>query len=329
MTTTLFPVRLQQKTVIATDIVLLTLVRPDHQLMPAFEAGAHVDLHLPNGLIRQYSLCNSPTDRRYYQLGVLLDPHSRGGSAAIHQLPVGADLMLSQPRNLFPLHDGQHHVLIAGGIGITPILCMAEELQRRGQSFELHYCVRSRDRQAFTELLQQPPLSNSVVLHIDDDPTTEALPLSSLLVHHEHRQLYVCGPGGLIKAVNASALEAGWPASQIHFEQFAVASAGSDAASSSVQGSTTPNNDFEIVIASSGQVIPVAATQSAANAMQAAGIPVELSCEQGICGSCLTAVVDGLPDHRDYFQSEAEKAANERFTPCCSRSHSRRLVVDL
>lgn len=317
----LIPVRLLHKTRLADDIVGLTLGRLDGRELPAFDAGAHIDLHLPNGLIRQYSLCNNPQQHQTYELGILRDPTSRGGSLAVHdQLQEGDELLISAPRNLFPLLAGEHTLLLAGGIGITPMLAMAHSLAASAASFELHYSARSRSRAAFLEQLASADWHLAVQCHFDDDPTTPALDLTALLHSHAGKQLYVCGPAGFIQWVRSSAATAGWPEAQVHFEAFSAPVPES-------AGST--DGAFELLVTSSGQIIPVAAGQSAAQAMSAAGLSVALSCEQGICGSCLTPILDGEPDHRDFFQTDAEKTANRQFTPCCSRSRSRRLVLDL
>tara|TARA_R110001583_G_scaffold1532_5_gene11911 strand:+ start:4386 stop:5357 length:972 start_codon:yes stop_codon:yes gene_type:complete len=318
----LFTVRIQQKLTLAEDIIGLTLVSPDGSLLPEFEAGAHIDIHLANGMVRQYSLCNSPAQRDHYQLGILLDPLSRGGSLAIHQtLQAGDTLTISAPRNLFPLQPSPRYRLFAGGIGITPILAMAESLQRQGQDFELHYCARSRSRAAFVDRLQTAAFASRVQLHFDDDPTTAPLDAPALLANPDSSHLYVCGPEGFIRHLTETAKACLWATTQVHYEQFSAPVTNHEALSN--------RHAFELQLASSGQIIPVSADQSAAQALIAAGVPVAISCEQGICGSCLTAVIDGEPDHQDYFQTEAEKATNNRFTPCCSRAKSRRLVLDI
>lgn len=317
-----FPVRIQSKTPLADDIIGLTLVSLDRSPLPSFEAGAHIDLQLPNGLIRQYSLCNNPAETGHYQLGILLTPDSRGGSLGVHHtLATGDDVLISKPRNLFPLIEAQHTVLIAGGIGVTPLLAMADTLSSRGSRFEFHYCVRSHRRAAFLEDMETSTWSEHLHTHIDEDPDSHPLNLNDVLNTHHHKQLFICGPEGFIQSVSNAARAQGWPESQIHFEQFSAPQAETPSAS----GQT----DFELMIASTGQIIPVPDNQSAAQAMSSAGLSVSLSCEQGICGSCLTPIVDGIPDHHDHFQTEPEKATNRHFTPCCSRAKTRRLVLDL
>jgi vanillate monooxygenase ferredoxin subunit len=317
---TLFPVQVQRKTRLANDIIGLTLTPLAGTELPSFEAGAHIDLQLPNGLIRQYSLANDPASRDHYELGILLDPNSRGGSVSAHQqISEGDKLLISAPRNLFPLHQTPHYRLFAGGIGITPILAMATTLHTQGASFELHYCARSRARAAFVERLQNAAFAAQVHLYFDDEPGARTLDTVQLLAEPDNSHLYICGPEGFIRHITQTAADLGWSEEQVHFEKFAATPVSSMSA----------ERPFEIQIASSGQIINVAASESAAEALQRSGIAVSLSCEQGICGSCLMAVIDGEPEHRDHFQTLNEKAANTGFTPCCSRARSRRLVLDL
>lgn len=318
---TLFPVRVQRKTSLADDIIGLTLVTTDGTELPAFEAGAHIDLELPNGLIRQYSLASSPASRSHYELGILLDPQSRGGSASAHNdIQEGALVNISQPRNLFPLVPASGYRLFAGGIGITPMMAMAEALFLQGQPFELHYAARSRRRAAYVERLHSAPWANRVHLYFDDEADASPLNAQRQLALPAGDHLYVCGPEGFIRFITDTAAAQGWPPHQVHFEKFSAPA---------TPHANIDEQSFELQLASSGEIITVGPDESAADALVRAGVGIALSCEQGICGSCLIPVIDGIPEHRDYFQSEAEKAANQRFTPCCSRARSRRLVLDL
>jgi vanillate O-demethylase ferredoxin subunit len=305
----------------AKDICSFELARVDGAPLPAFEAGAHIDVQLPGGLIRQYSLCNPPWEQQRYQIGVLKDPASRGGSKAMHeQIQVGQTLLISEPRNLFPLSENaQRSLLFAGGIGITPILCMAERLQQLGAQFELHYCARSIERAAFIERLQAAPFANRVQLHFDDGDAEQRLDVAALLAEPDPgTHLYVCGPGGFMEHVLSTAKAQGWADERAHREYFAAAPI--DHAN---------DGSFAIKLNSSGQIIQVPADQSVAEALEACGILIPLSCEQGICGTCLTGVLAGEPEHRDLFLTEAEQAQNDQFTPCCSRAKSPLLVLDL
>ncbi|SDH53683.1 vanillate O-demethylase ferredoxin subunit [Pseudomonas benzenivorans] len=305
----------------AQDICSFELARADGAPLPAFEAGAHIDVHLPDGLIRQYSLCNPPWEQQRYLIGVLKDPASRGGSRAMHeQMQVGQKLAISEPRNLFPLaEDAQRSLLFAGGIGITPILCMAERLHQLGADFQLHYCARSSERAAFVERLQASPFAERVQLHFDDGPAAQRLDAAALLAKPAaDTHLYVCGPGGFMAHVLSTAKAQGWADERAHREYFAAAPV-----------SHEHDGSFAVQLVSSGQILQIPADKSVAAVLEASGIVIPLSCEQGICGTCLTRVLAGEPEHRDLFLTEAEQAQNDQFTPCCSRAKSPLLVLDL
>jgi vanillate O-demethylase ferredoxin subunit len=319
--TELIDVRIARRIEEAEGIISLELVRADAGALPAFRPGAHVDLHVPGAGVRQYSLCNPATETHRYQIAVLLDLASRGGSRAIHdQLNQGDTVRISVPRNHFLLHeDAGHTLLLAGGIGITPLLCMTEQLARQRRSFVLHYCSRSQGRTAFYEALRSGPFAHKVRFHLDDGAPGQQLELErELAACPPDTHLYVCGPKGFMNAVLGQARESGWPESHIHFEYFGA------------EVIQKPEEEaFEVELASSGKVIRVAPAQSIAAALSAAGIEVTLSCEQGVCGTCLTRVVSGTPDHRDMYLSLAEQEQNDQMLVCCSRSKSARLVLDL
>ena len=310
------------------SVVLTAAMRPASALMPdgpqnlpPFTAGAHIDLRLPGGLVRQYSLSNVPADGGRYVLGVLREPASRGGSAAVHQaLPEGAVVEVSPPRNHFGLAEAaEQHLLLAGGIGITPLLCMAERLAVAGADFRLHYATRSRARTAFAERIAQAGFAPRVQFHFDDGAPAQRLDIEAVLKDaHPGTHLYVCGPQGFMDAVLGAARRRGWPEAELHYEFFGAAPV--DAAG---------NRAFEVQLASSGRVIPVAADRSVVQALAEAGVTVMTSCEQGVCGTCLTRVIDGQPEHRDQYLTPEEQAANDQFLPCCSRAKSARLVLDL
>lgn len=313
-------VRVASRAQAAEGIVRLDLVSAEGRDLPPFEAGAHIDLFLANGLTRQYSLCGDPAERGFYRIAVLREPASRGGSAHVHEaLTEGATLEISPPRNLFALDEtAEEHVLFAGGVGVTPILAMAKRLTTLGHPFALHYCARDRSRAAFLDELSAAPLSSAARLSFDTEPKTRLDLDTALAGPAPGRRLYVCGPGGFMAHVIDGALARGWAPNQIRKEHFAAATV-----------TDGPDQAFELVIKSSGQVVTVTADQTAAQALEAAGVFVPVSCEQGVCGTCLTRVVDGEPDHRDAFQTDDERAANDQFTPCCSRARSPRLVLDL
>ena len=288
--------------------------------LPPFSAGAHVDVHLPGGLVRQYSLCGDPDAGGAYEIAVLREPASRGGSVAMHGLEAGARLTISPPRNLFALDEtASKTLLFAGGIGITPLLAMARRLHRLGADFELHYCARTPARAAFLEALRQAPFAARVVTHFDDGAPNQALNAPALLAHPDAgTHLYVCGPGGFMAHVLASAQAAGWDETRLHREYFTAPAT-----------QTGGDQAFEIEIASTGQVLTVPPERSAWAVLDEAGLFVPVSCEQGICGTCLVGVKSGLPEHRDSYLTDAEHAANDQFTPCCSRAKTARLVLDL
>lgn len=311
-------VQVSQRRDEADGIVGLVLSPAAGAALPPYEPGAHIDLKLPNGLIRQYSLCGRQDGSQVYELGILLEPDGRGGSRHIHEhIATGDRLEISAPRNLFALVPEKSALLFAGGIGITPIIAMADHLCRQGVAYDLHYCARTAARIAFRERIAQSHNAERIRYHYDDVPDTR-LDMAGLLAEADAgAHIYVCGPNGFMDFVLGAAREAGWPEEQLHFERFSsvVEQADGDA--------------FEIEIVGTGQVIPVPSGQSAAAALAAAGIAVPLSCEQGICGTCLTSVVSGLPDHRDMYLSPAERVANDCFTPCCSRALTARLVIDI
>lgn len=303
----------------AAGIVVLDLADPDGGALPPFEPGAHVDVQVSPGLVRQYSLCGDPADTGIYRLGILLDPASRGGSTAIHaNFQAGTPVRIGPPRNLFPLApDARRTILIGGGIGITPMIAMAHHLHRNGADFALHYCARAREKTAFLKELGEAGFHGRVHLHFDDG--TEAqyfnaardLPSPDDGVH-----LYVCGPDGFMAAVIAEAERRGYAPAQIHREYFKVEADRSGDA-------------FEVVLARSGRRLKIGQDSTIAAALAEAGMKIETSCEEGICGTCLCNVISGVPDHRDVYLTDEEKAANDQMLICCSRSKTPELVLDL
>jgi vanillate O-demethylase ferredoxin subunit len=322
MSATTFRVAVARKAVAATDICTFELVSTDGTPLPAFSAGSHIDVTLPGGITRQYSLCNSPAESHRYLIGVLKDANSRGGSKAMHEVVKEGDLLtISAPRNHFALaHDAQRHLLLAGGIGVTPILCMVERLAVMGTDFKMHYAARSRERMAFVDRIQGSAFAGQVQFHFDDGAAAQKLDLGAVLAKPEAgTHLYVCGPKGFMDAVLSTARAQGWGEEQLHWEFFA----GAD---------TAPRVDdggFEVQLASSGRVISITPDKTVVQALAEAGVEVLTSCEQGVCGTCLTRVLEGEPDHRDMYLAPEEQAANDQFLPCCSRSKSPRLVLDL
>jgi vanillate monooxygenase ferredoxin subunit len=318
---TLLQVKVAAKSVEADGIASYELAPLNGTPLPAFEAGAHIDVHVPGGPVRQYSLYDPPDGERRYRIGVLRDPQSRGGSTLlVDSVRSGDVITISPPRNHFALHAGtEPSLLFAGGIGITPILCMAQQLVREGRSFELHYCGRSLPRMAFVERLRSEPFSRQVHIHIDEGAPEQRLDARAAIgAGAAGKHLYVCGPTGFMDHVLTTARDLGWPEERLHREYFSAAPV-----------DHSGDSAFEIELKQSGRVIHVGASRSAAQALLGAGVNLMLSCEQGVCGTCITKVAGGVPDHRDLYLTDAERARNDCFMPCCSRSRTPRLVVDL
>ncbi|SED62744.1 PDR/VanB family oxidoreductase [Rhodobacter sp. 24-YEA-8] len=301
------------------DTALVDLVAPDGAPLPAWQAGAHIDVGIGPDLIRQYSLCGDPADRSRYRLGILRDPASRGGSVRAHELfQEGSSIRTGVPRNLFPLHIGQREtLLIGGGIGITPLLAMAHDLHRAGHAFRLHYCIRSRSRAAFLTELAALPFADRVSIHADDGAADQRFdPVRDLPAPEPGIEVHFCGPNGFMTWLEAQCLARRYSAPNLHQEHF---SAEID----------TSGGGFTVELAQSGLVLQVGESQTILQTLRGAGIRVETMCQQGICGTCLTGVLDGVPDHRDSFLTDEERAGNALIAVCCSRSKTERLVLDL
>ncbi|QIM49612.1 MULTISPECIES: PDR/VanB family oxidoreductase [Alcaligenaceae] len=304
----------------AVDIISLELAEVDGKQLPYFTAGAHIDVHLPGGIVRQYSLLNDSTESHRYVIAVLKDAESRGGSVAIHKkIKVGDVLRISTPKNHFPLISANQSLLLAGGIGVTPILSMAHQLNRTNAAFRMHYCTRSRERTAFLDTIQSSEFSDRVHFHFDDGDDAQKLDLKTLMAKPSPTtHLYVCGPKGFIDYVVDSAKEAGWSSDQIHFEYFGAG-----------EIDTSGDKVFKVKIASSGTILDVAPGKSITRVLEENDVFIPVSCEEGVCGTCLTRVIEGEPDHRDLYLTDAEKTANNQILPCCSRAKSAMLTLDL
>jgi vanillate monooxygenase ferredoxin subunit len=314
-------VQVAAKRKLTDEICLIELRKPDGGQLPAFEAGAHIDVHLPGGTIRQYSLCSPPERNDYYEIAVLRDPASRGGSIAVHDgVHAGGTITISQPRNLFALcADASHHMLLAGGIGITPLMAMAWTLLSRDAKFEMHYFTRSAPKTAFREVTHAPPLSGFVRHWYDDDASSNKPSVDDLISRAPAgTHVYVCGPEGFINYVLGACERQHMPQDRVHFERFSAAPV-------VVHGAS----EFTVVVASSGQRVKVSAEETVVEALSRAGVSIPVSCEQGICGTCVTRVRSGTPDHRDLYLTDEEHAAGDCFTPCCSRSLTPELELDL
>jgi vanillate O-demethylase ferredoxin subunit len=317
-------VRVRRKHEVAEGICAFELERADGGPLPAFGAGSHIDVHVPGGPVRQYSLSNihgaNPASRGHYRIAVLREPASRGGSAGMHEKVNEGDLLtIGEPRNHFPLHDAPRSLLLAGGIGVTPILCMAQRLAAWGAEFEMHYCTRSPARTAFRDEIAASAFANRVHFHHDDGDEAQKLRAAELLAHPAPgTQVYVCGPGGFIEHVMGVAKAQGWPSNQLHTEYFTAAAQ-----------DTSGDQPFQVKLTSTGQTYAVPKDRSVIETLRAHGVEVMTACEQGVCGTCLTRVLEGTPDHRDVYLTDEEKAAGDQFLPCCSRAKTPMLVLDL
>ncbi|WP_409524867.1 PDR/VanB family oxidoreductase [Nitrincola sp. MINF-07-Sa-05] len=314
-------VQVKQKTQAAADIACFELVDPHGRELPAFTAGAHIDVQTADEHLRQYSLSNASRERQRYQIAVLREPQSRGGSLAMHeQVQEGDYLRISAPRNHFAVdHAAQRSVLFAGGIGITPILAMAEELHAKRAEFELHYSASTPDNAAFVDYLKAAPFADRVAFHFTQVTDGQRIDLASMAARPETAtHIYVCGPEAFNDAVMSAYESAGWPKQQLHTEYFVGATV-----------DTSSDGSFEVQLARSGLSFQIPPDKSVADVLIDNDIDLLTSCEQGICGTCVTKILEGTPDHRDRYLTDGEQAANDQFTPCCSRAKSKRLVLDL
>lgn len=307
--------RVQCKSYEADGVTSVTLVDPDGGALPTWEPGAHVALHLPGGLTREYSLCSDPSDTSRWTVAVLRVEKSRGGSLHVHdKLSVGALIEVDGPRSAFALDESaQRHVLVAGGVGVTPIVAMMRRLEQTGCEWTMLYAGRSRRTMAFADEIATFP---AATIHADDEQG--GLPdLPTLLGGlSAGAVVYCCGPAPLLDAV-AAAMP---PEATLRTERFAapeiIAPAGGDTA-------------FDVVLNRTGERVPVSPDQSVLDALLDAGLDLPSSCTEGICGTCEVGVVKGDVDHRDFLLGEAEHAANKTMFPCVSRCRSAELVLDL
>ena len=283
-----------------------------------FEAGSHIDLHLPNGLVRSYSLLNAPSDQGRYVVGILRDRKSRGGSEFVHsQLRVGSTLQISQPRNNFKLDsEASHSVLVAGGIGITPIYCMFRQLLALGKSAELIYCARSRKEAALLEQLSG--LGAKVLYHFNDEKDCAPDLAKYLAGQPADTHFYCCGPTPMLDAFESTCEALGYP--HAHIERFAAAE---------LPPSADTQQSYDVELKKTGKTVQVGAGLNLLDVLLQAGCDIDYSCREGVCGSCETKVLDGDVDHRDGVLTKAERAANASMMVCVSGCKSRRLVLDI
>jgi len=287
--------------------------------LPAFAAGAHIDLAAPGDLIRQYSLCNAPSERHRYLVAIALDPASRGGSRHFHDwVEEGDVLAISAPRCHFHLvEDAAYSVLIAGGIGVTPIWSMAQRLIALGKPFEFHFGARSASTAPLLEEIATGLGAAGIALNtVFADEGDSGLHLAGIVSRAPaDAHFYACGPGGMLDAYVAAAQGRG--GGRVHYERFAGTN---DAAT---------DGGFEVELARTGGCYMVEAGQTILETLKRHGINVPHSCAEGICGACEARVISGMPDHRDDVLSDAEKASNASMMVCCSGAKSSKLVLDL
>jgi len=303
----------------AQDIASFELVDPLGLELPRFTAGAHLDVRINDDIRRQYSLCNDPQERDRYVIAVLNEPAGRGGSRAMHeQIAIGSVLLVSAPRNRFPLagREARFHLLLAGGIGVTPMLAMIAELERRASPWHMHYCTRSPARTAFHDRLRPLIAAGKVELHHDDGDPTRGLDIARTLAAFEvGTHVYFCGPPGFMHAAKASV--SAWPPFNVHYEYFTAADDRTEAV----------NTPFQVKIKKSGQIFDIPADRSIVAVLRDNGFEIETDCEDGYCGTCITRYLDGEPEHRDTVLGEDERKRYAMI--CCARARSPMLVLDL
>ena len=303
----------------APDIHSWELRPPSGGDLPAFTAGAHIDLQLPNGMLRSYSLVNPQSERHRYVIAAQKDRASRGGSRCLHeQVRTGDRVRISPPRNNFPLaEDARHSVLIAGGIGITPIFNMAARLAALGRSWALHYCARTRAGTAFLEPIAALQSAHGKVhLNFDGEPGGTMLDLAAVVgAADADAHFYCCGPLPMLAAFEAAT--AARPPAQVHVEYFTAKDA------------PAKGGGFTVVLSKSGIELVVPEGKTILDTVLAAGIDAPYSCMEGVCGTCETRVIEGAPEHRDLVLTKDEQATNRVMMICCSGCKSDRLVLDL
>lgn len=311
--------RIEAVTRLAEAIRSFRIVTADASPLPAWEPGAHIDVHLPSGRVRQYSLCGDLTRGAPYEIAVQLEPNGRGGSREVFDaVAPGDDILISLPRNNFPLaREAASHLFVAGGIGITPFIPMIRSLQHVATPFKLVYCSRSPERAAFIDFALELAASGLAIVHHDAGEPERRLDLHALLGQAaEGTHLYCCGPEGLMRAVREAS--AGWPGGTVHWEYFA---------NTPLLEHAHVDNPFKVQLRSSGLVLDIPAEESIMGVLRANGVAVDSSCESGLCGTCKTRYLSGEPDHRDMILDESER--REFVMICCSRSRTGTLLLDL
>jgi len=312
----LMPLRVTRNDKIADGIHLFELRASNGEPLPAFTAGAHITIRVPNGLLRKYSLCNDPAERDRYQVAIKRESNGRGGSSTlIDKVKAGDELMVAPPINDFGLPQrAQDFLFIAGGIGITPIMAMIREVQAQGKRFRLFYCSRSPETTAFTEELSAPEFTGKVVIHHDQGDPTCSLDLKPILAERRNREhLYCCGPRPLMEAVRR--MTDHWSPTAVHFEAFSEA-----------ETHKADDKPFRVRLARTNKVLEVPVTKTILEVLRDNGLEVPSSCETGTCGTCRTKMLAGEADHRDLVLAEHERA--EAIMICVSRARSDEITLD-
>lgn len=289
--------------------------------LPRYTPGAHIDVHCGEGIIRQYSLCGDPADRRHLMIAVRQVDPSRGGSDLMHKVVEQGDhLEIGAPRNNFPLDEAAaHSVLLAAGIGITPIIAMADRLHRLGKSFALHYFSRGPEHTAFRARLAQGGYAEKVIFHEGLDVQATGQTLDDILdTPVTDGRVYMCGPGPFMDRAETAA-KMHWPIDAINLERFAAKPALSGA----------PTKPFTVKLAQRGVTLEVGADETILDVLEAHEIDAAFSCEQGVCGTCVTDVLEGTPEHRDSFLSSKQRSSGKMMCLCVSRALDGKLVLDL
>lgn len=299
----------------ASGVLSLELSAVDGALLPPFEPGAHVDLRLPDGTLRQYSLCGDPSDRSHYRLGIRAVGGGLSSTFVHRKLRPGEFVTVSAPRNNFPLEDAERYIFVAGGIGVTPLIPMMRQASAYGRPWTLLYCNKRDSDAPFLDEIRA--LGGAISLHSSGAGTRLDVE-AQLATVQTGAMIYCCGPEGLMTAVEEATTA--WPQDAVRFEWFAPRSRAHEGASGS----------FEVVCNISGLTLTVPEDRTVLDVLNDAGIEVPCSCQQGICGTCETRVVSGEVDHRDSILSSAERAANQTMMTCVSRAKAgSRLVLDI
>lgn len=305
----------------ATDIASFDLANIDGSPLPAFTAGAHIDVWISNDDCRQYSLCGSPSDTSVYKIGVLREEDGQGGSVWVHEnLKIGQTVEISTPRNMFPLSDdAEFHLLLAGGIGVTPLISMIHELEAKDARYELHFCTRSADKTPFMAFLSPRIQAGHAHLYHDGGNPAAGLDILTLLKEQPaDAHLYYCGPAGFMGAAKGASSH--WAKGTVHFEYFS--SPDDDVAD---EGQT--DQPFQVKLKETGEIFDVPADQTIVEVLRENGIHVDTQCEDGFCATCMTRYVSGEPEHRDSVLDEDDRL--QFVLICCARSKTPILELDL